>query len=251
MRKSRIEAKVLNFLLFKEEPWAPKAIATALKENYNSVKSACKRLADRGEIVRHERGLYRSKELIITPSKALYAPLQLHGLKLEYKKPKCTEGEGRPFLCTRAGNYTTHRHKVNNSITWTEEWEGRVITITESKVHVEVWLRAGDSPLDYHSFRAFRSWLNGYFNTILTGQWIITMLGINWDIQRLRLEGISKISLQTFENLWFNMYQKRQDTVRIEAHMTTKIDFATALQLFTDYATQITNTLKLMNTTKK
>jgi hypothetical protein len=66
------------------------------------------------------------------------------------------------------------------------------------------------------------AYLKGKFTYFEIMEWKCVQIGINCDYTQLRLDGVSSISLSRFTNAWMQIYQKAQDKMRIEMHITPK-----------------------------
>lgn len=190
--------------------------------NHSSVKVNCRRLAHEGKILCPTRGIYRSINTLVRldNEKVFVAELFLHGIKLEYRGELCNYIYTHPYLIH--GNYTTHRHKKNHSITHNEEWEGRTVSFTTHKVLIELFIYCSHKPLSLSEFKEFCQYLRGKENRITEDQWFVIQHDFGTkDTDLLSMQGIQRISLRIFKNLWITMYN-RYGKLRIEANFVHK-----------------------------
>ena len=233
---SKKKARILRVLENNPRPLSPKEISKYTKLSIGTVKPYLRQMVVEDEIIQHDKGLYLSTSHRVQESGAITEPLTTHGIKIEHRyNPK----KAPPFL--RAAipvTFETHLHRINHSLTTNLVFDNRKIRITlhEKAGLIEVFVNNTNSPYTLEDFRMWVAWLNGKFEMIPTGAWIIRQIGFNWDTSRIRLEGIKGISLQKFENIWIQLYQKTKNLVRIESHLTTEISLQEALEIMFDLA---------------
>ena len=227
-----IEARISRVMKFQTEPISAYTIQQLTKANYSSIRVTLRRMVKAGNIRQNDQGLYVSVEMMIHDNGLIQERLRMHGINLraECNSTKSSLSSDAASDVTRGG----HRHNRNHSITYNEEWNERTITIThhDNAGVILVALMSGDNDLEYTDFLAFCSFLQGRFPKILLAQWEVVQLGINWDTDRIQLQGVQKLSLQHYKDLWFNIYRREDNTVRIEAHTTKKMGLAEILETF-------------------
>ena len=235
-------------------PWKPKTLAFELNASYPAVKMALKRMVEDGDVINMGKGMYISRHTVLVPANHAKfwteKPLTLHGIKIV-----TTEREGLSSVTLSAlynhFNYTGHRHKVNESITFTEEWRGRLLTITfkertkkDGNGYIEIFLRSSTKPVHFNEFEAFCGFIEGMFPNKSLDVWEAQQFGFNWDTQELRLEGVKAITLRAFKNVWLRLYQKSQDLLRVEAHVNVSLPLSEALSVLGKALDGIDETLK-------
>lgn len=196
----------------------PKMLALYLKLPHEVVKKQLKRILaePKSPIVRLHRGWYRGKmgEEFLA-GLPLEKRLALHGIKFEGKCPR----RNSPYSLVRAAARQYRKRGI-----YYEFWEERKVTITiHSMGLVEVFLATSLKPMDFQEFDRFISWMRGIVGFVDDGSWRLRLIGLAVDIKGLRIEGAESMALKTFRNAWFRAYQKRTDTVRVEAHAVVDI----------------------------
>lgn len=253
-KRGELKNKIMDVLTSTGIPWSPKNLAFEIGASYPAVKMALKRMVEEGDVVKlNGRGLYISRHTVLVPANHgkfwTEKPLTLHGIKIVTKQRGGLSSVTLDALRTHH-NYTLHRHRVNHSVTFDEEWRERKITVTyfertkEGYGYIEVFLRASIKPVTFSEFDAFVGWLEGAFPGININSWVVEQLGINWDTQELRLEGVSALTLRAFKNVWLRMYQKSQDLLRVEAHVNVSLTLPEVLEVLSRALDSIDETLK-------
>jgi len=233
-KKSSLKGRIVTACGMSDHPLTPKELARQLKIPYSStIRKYCRDLLADGELILWDgkRAQYITPGHVVTEHKAIYEPLLLHGIKLEFRY---NSKQAPPFLpLARQVTFRGHRHPKNRSISDSFEFDGRKITVTEHATAglVEVFVTAHDNCYNFTEFQRFVAWVQGRYPLIPMGSWEVIMLGLNWDRKDIGLEGLSKVSLQAFDNCWLVIYQKTKEIVRTEAHIVTKIDLADCLQI--------------------
>lgn len=231
---SKKKAKILRILERNTRPMSPKEIQKYTKLSIGTIKPYLRQMVASNEVIQHDKGLYLSPSHRISESGAITEPLMLHSINVEHRyNPKQTPPFLRDAIPVMFG---IHRHRINHSLTTNLEYENRKITLTlhEKAGVLMVASMSTNNPYTLEEFRRFIAWLSGRFPLIPTGQWTIKQIALNWDTKSLRLEGLTAISLQAFENIWIQLYQKTKDMVRIESHLTTTITLQEALEIMLD-----------------
>jgi len=252
-KRGELKNKIVNVLTASGTPWSPKNLAFEIGASHAAVKMALKRMTEEGDVINLGRGMYVSKHTALVPANHgkfwTEKPLMLHGIKIVTKQREALSAVTLNALHTHH-NYTLHRHRVNHSVTYDEEWRGRKITVTyfermkDGHGYIEVFLRASLKPVSYSEFEAFVGYIEGAFPGISPGSWIVEQLGINWDTTELRLEGVSAITLKAFRNVWLRLYQKSKDLMRVEAHVNVSVTLTEALQVLSRALDNIDDVLK-------
>lgn len=231
-KPSLLKKKIVRLVSQSNRPLGPKEIASKLKINHNSTKVYCRQLVGL-ELLAQPDGLgtgYVTPAHIAKESGVYLEPFEVHRLKFEFRyNPK----EGPPFLpMSSRVTYTTHRHRINKGLTDDYEFDGRTITVTEHENAglVEIFCKCSNNPYLLDDFRRYVSWVQGLYPRIPVGQWRLRQIEFNWDRRDIRLEGITSMSMQAFENFWVQIYQKKE-VVRVEGQLVTDIDLAGALEI--------------------
>lgn len=167
---------------------------------------------------REKRGLYRSLNVVEVKGVPLLFP-DIHGLKIEHRCPQSKGGV--TCGCNREGTPSPdqHRHKRNKSITMTNTWANRPLTITYHKSLIEVFLNATDDPIDIHEFIGYCGFIEGKFGMSLPNWWV-TQIGLAKDLVTLELDGFkgARMRLDKFKTMYLEFYQKTKDKVRVGVH---------------------------------
>jgi len=252
-KRGELKDKIMSILTATGTPWSPKNLAFEIGASYPAVKMALKRMAEEGDVIKLDRGMYISRHTVLVPANHgkfwTEKPLRLHGIKIVTKQRGPLSSVTLNALRTHH-NYTLHRHRINHSITFDEEWRGRKITVTYFEItkegygYIEVFLRASLNPLSFSEFDAFVGWMEGAFPGININSWAVEQLGINWDTGELRLEGMSALTLRAFKNVWLRLYQKSKDILRVEAHVNVALSLPEALAVLSKALDSIDETLR-------
>ena len=149
--------------------------------------------------------------------------MRVHNIKLEARVNFETLG-WQGHTLSRTQEVSLRRHRVNHGITWDEWWAERKTTITEHRRAglIEVFCGCGADPMTFKEFENWCNYILGMTRPIDSYQWMVREIAYNYDTQFFRIEGAKRVSLQTFRNSWFNIYQKGE-AVRIEHHATLTI----------------------------
>ncbi len=226
--------RIYRILKNSDYPMFPKEISSITEISHSTTKVYLRQMINDNQIIQNDVGLYLTPEHIVKENGAVYPPLSLHGVNLHFKYNPNTPP---PFLMPASSvTFATRKHKINKAIVEDCYFDDRKITIT---FHLNTGLviiqsLAGSNPYDFESFRRFCAWVNGRFPNIDNLQWIVKMIGINWDDRSLRLDGLNEITLQNFENMWIKLYQKTKDMVRIETHAVLDIKLSDAIDILLD-----------------
>lgn len=239
-KRSRIKNRIVSTIALSDHPLFPKEIAKKLKVKHSTVKVYCRQLLIDGELIQSDNhDGYLTPAHVIRESGAVYEPFKLHGIKLEHRyNPKV----GPPFLPMASQvTFRGHRHPVNKSFTDSWEFEGRMITITEhiNTGLIEIFPHADNDQFDFQSFQRFLAWVQGRYPRIPLVKWHMIMMGAAWDRTDFRLEGLTSMTVQAFNNFWIQIYQKTKDMVRVEGHMVTDISIVDAFQILMDVTESI------------
>ena len=199
-----------------------KFISSKLKGvKYEAVKKCIQREMDnpKSQIVRVREGWYR---IARTPEQlanvATAKRLGIHGIQIQ---GKCPDDPLRYDL------YQNAPFKNNNHGVYSYEFNSRAITITVyRRSHtIDVWLKATKNPLDFQEFNEFGYFLLGWSQgKVGEPTWQVKQWGWNMDFVNLDMtkSGFKKMSLKTFTNAWFQIYQKQMDLLRVEIHWTPR-----------------------------
>lgn len=199
-----------------------KFVASKLRGvKYEAVKKSIQREMNnpKSKIVRVREGWYR---IARTPEQlanvATAKRLGIHGIQIQ---GKCPDDPIRYYLHQNAP------FKDNNHGKYSFEFNGRPVTIDvyRRSPTVVVWLKATKNPLDFSEFNEFAYWLLGWAQgKIMEHTWEVKQWGWNMDFVNLDMtkSGFKKMSLQTFRNAWFQIYQKQADLLRVEIHMAPR-----------------------------
>lgn len=237
--------RILKFLETKDEAQNAYTIAHATNISYGYARHVLSKMVEDGDIIRVRRGWYIHKDAAFLKDDIFtMRPLKLHGLKIMAKR-----AEGIPFITitdiTSRANVDLHRHRVNHAIVYNEIWRDRKITVTYHPEHtLLIDLRSSEKPLSFNDFDAFCGWLEGRFPAISLGRWQVLQAGFNWDIIGMRLDGIESITLNILKDVWFRMYNKGRDFMRVELHTNIKISLTEALEALEGALDNIENSLK-------
>lgn len=217
----------------------PKIIALRLRTSHEAVKKAIQREMESGHsriVLSHEGGWYRAaRNIDRLRSMRSVTRLELHGLKLE---GKChSKNAGHSIIAAAPRKYRKRG-------TYKDTFEGRIITVTIHEMGlIEVFLEASHAPLDFGLFEKFSYWLYGTFNgLVLDLDWKISELGINADAHEMQVDGLKRMSLRSWRNAWFQIYQKEKDVVRFETHIMPSISLQDGLSImgqFVDWTERV------------
>jgi len=204
-----------------------KEISYVLKLNCASVRKVLSRMLAKKESVIQclHRGFYSHRTTAEVVRKLVVGQrIELHGFKLE--------GQCRN-LNTALSFATAAQKTYRKRGYYKETFKGRDVSITvHSMGLVEVFCSTSTVPMNYFDFRDLISWLKGMFaGTILDQDWMLSQVGLNLDSRQLILDDVKSIKLKVFEDAWFQMYQKAQDVLRIEAHLSPKLPLDVALSI--------------------
>ena len=206
-----------------------------LSEELQISKAAARQLLHRlhkeGLIRRESRGFYILTQATTKDGIMIDAPLQLHGIKIVTKERHGLASVMSSQLL-QAAPPSLHRHRINHSLTYSEEWEGRTATITiYHNEGAEINLSATNKPLSFPEFCEFCGWIQGKAPAGTLAAWEIRQLGLNYDIPTLHLDGISSITLHAFKNVWLRMYEHNKDRLRLEAHINIALSLPETLEI--------------------
>jgi hypothetical protein len=241
-KKMGAKEKILRYLIATApEPVNTWKITQALGISKETAKRTLAKLYEMGEIEKQGRGFYRGK---VTAERILaleQTEIQLHGIKIQFKAVELVKENGRfvPFW----GQGISLRPLFNpQELVYQDDWKivyrvefsGRWTTITlhGGKPLCEVWLKCSENPLNYQEFKQFKSWLEGRFgNSFILGEPELIQVGLNRDYQELRMDGCNSLKLQKWENAWSQIYNKAERLLRVETHISTRIDLNEALDI--------------------
>ena len=207
---------------------SPKIIAVRLNAKSASVRKAIQREIESGypRIVSvGHGGWYRAaRNIDRLRSMSAVARIELHGIKLE---GNCHAMNAGHSIVTAAAR----RYRKRG--TFKETFEGRVVTIIVHEMGlIEVFLETSRTPIDFAMFEKFCYWLYGTMNgLVLDSAWQIVELGINADAHNLQMDGLKRISLRSWRNAWFQIYQKEKDVVRFETHTVPQMKLQDCLSV--------------------
>lgn len=250
------------------KPYNAGTLAERLDRPESTVRKALQRLHDRGEIVKTSRGFYRAKGDFDRIVSAADYPLQLHNLhisvvtKTPVYPPDVTPGVERqsgPSEGDAEGLYIDGEHREGDNgfetyrVYWMPFWADGGYRVTlqcwpedderdrieyggNGEVCWQVILKASSDPLGYYDYRSFVERLDGWF-----GGWgvrftannpRITQMELNRDFPQLRLDGIERVTIGDFGDVWFTLYNKGERGLRREAQLKSCfIGLVEALQM--------------------
>jgi len=224
------EDRILEYLAGCDTPQDPQSIALAINRSYGYTRNLLSKMVKEGKVRKVARGLYVHPDAVNVNPKLTMRPLKLHGLKIMTKRR-----EGHTFMTTeefiKIAPYKPFEHRINHALYYDEVWRERVITVTYHPEHtIIIDLKSSKKPLNFEEFNAFIGWLEGRFPKIPVGWWELVQVGLNWDIIGMYLDGIESITLEVFKQIWFRMYMKSRDMLRIEAHTNIKLGLSEAIE---------------------
>jgi len=203
------------------------------KIEYNTIKTELSRLVKKGKVQRETRGFYKA---MATPETLRFLenpPVLLHGIMLSCNTKEKLQNDihGIPSQSYTndalnwfgvMGFLSTTNNRFHNEI-WVED---RKVTITfHLKGRIDIYINSSKHPIDYLAFQKLMDYINGYLD-----KWIpfdkrkihLVQTGVARDYKKLRLEGVSSVSMKVFTNCWARVYYKQDiKSTRIEAHITT------------------------------
>jgi len=197
---------------------------------YEAVKKSIQRALEdpKGKIVKVRDGWYRTARTPEMMSKVSTAKrLGLHGIEIA---GKCPDDPTRSRLLQNA------EFKINHNGQYSFEFLGRPITITlyPKSPTILVQLQATNNPLTFEEFSGFCFWLFGWGanERILDHTWAVKQFGWNIDFVSLDMtkSGFKRLTLKSFRNDWFQIYQKHKDVMRVETHLNPQDMGLTDLQ---------------------
>ena len=225
------EGRILKFLETKNEAQNVYTIAHAINRSYGYTRHVISKMAKEGQVIRIRRGWYVHKDAAFLKDTIFtMRPLKLHGLKIITKRM-----QGLPFITitdiVKGANVDLHRHRINHAIIYNEIWRDRLITVTYHPEHTLIIdLRSSENPLSFNDFDAFTGWLEGRFPSIPLGRWKVLQAGFNWDIIGMRLDGVESITMNILKDVWYRLYNKGRDILRVEVHTNINIGLPEALK---------------------
>ena len=228
---STAEKKIIEYLERCDEEQNPYMISRNCHINYDYTRHLLSKLSKEERIARPRRGWYLSKNAIFVKPSLPMRPLKLHGLKIITRKR-----QGLPFVTSsdfiKMASIDIHRHRINHSLTYDEEWRSRLITLTlhESGTLI-IDLKSSQNPVNFSEFDAFCGWLEGRFPLIPLEAWTVLQAGLNWDLLGFKLDGMSSITLRILHDMWLRLYQKSADLLRVEAHVNVGISLPEMLNV--------------------
>ena len=237
-RRSKREKQALSIFESSDYPISPLMLSQELGITKGAARILLKRMVDKGLIRRESRGFYVHAQAIERHDVQLSAPLRLHGLKLVTIKGHGLAGVMAQQLLNSAP-VNIHKHRINHSITFNEEWEGRKVTFTlhkgnkerGTKERIEVNLTSTNSPLDFPSFAMFCGYLQGKIPAATLEAWQISQIGLNFDLLGMQIDGAEAITLQAFKNMWLRLYNHNKDMLRVEAHLNLAVNLSEGIDI--------------------
>lgn len=199
-----------------------------IKQIVAKIRTELTRLSIRKKIRRKKRGFYQAKPFPHVIQKLENPEVKIHGIKIEIN---IAENNKKGVLPISADNNTFEDWLVARNFDaigcnrWkaVRFWEDRRITFTvHSGGLFEVFINASSCPLGFSDWVRLLNWFNGFFDPLLfdTDRLWVRQIGFNRDFRKLRLEGVSSVSVQVMTNLWSQVYQKEKEgLVRFEHHM--------------------------------
>ena len=205
------------------------------KISESSIKTELSRLVKKDKIQRESRGFYKAKVTAGTLHFLENPPVLLHGIMLscetKQKLQNTIHGIPSQSYTNDALNWfeVMHFTASTNNRFYRDLWvEDRKVTITfHLKGKIDIYINSSKHPIDYLAFQKLMDYINGFLS-----MWIpfdqkkvhLIQAGVSKDYKKLRLEGVSSISMQTFTNCWARIYYKSDiESTRVEAHITTDV----------------------------
>jgi len=155
----------------------------------------------------------------------------MHGIQIQ---GKCPDKGVRYYLHKNAP------FKNNSHGQYSFEFNGRPVSIDvySRSPTVVVWLKATKNPLDFEEFNQFAYWLLGWAqDKVQDHTWEIKEWGwnIDWVNMDMTKSGFKRMTLKTFRNAWFQIYQKQKDLLRLEVHLTpTDLSLTDVMRIFAE-----------------
>lgn len=189
---------------------------------YEAVKKCIQRslIDPKSKIVKVRDGWYRAARTPEMMSKIATAKrVGIHGIEIAGKCPDDP---------TRSRLLRDSEFKINHNGQYSFEFLGRPVTMTlyPHSPTILVQLQATSNPLTFDEFNGFCFWLFGWGarEKILDHTWQVKQWGWNLDFVNLDMtkSGFKRLTLKSFRNDWFQIYQKQKDVLRVEVHMNPK-----------------------------
>lgn len=225
--KPKVADRIMHYLYqIAPDEVSPKTISRVLKLNHASVKKELSRLMKNADnnIISDRRGWYRHKLEMDTIARIDRSKrIEMHGIKLE---GVCHQANTAYSLAGAA------KQRYRKRGTYKEMFEDRIVTITAHEQGlVEVWLNTSEHPIGFQQFDRFQAWVKGLLDFVDPWSWKVSQLGLNVDVREMYLEGVSSLKLSVFRDAWFQIYQKGEDSVRIETHLFPNLHLEEALTI--------------------
>ncbi|MEM1520446.1 MAG: hypothetical protein QXK42_02795 [Candidatus Korarchaeum sp.] len=199
------------------EEWSPSSLRRHLakrgvRRSYKAIHSALSRLLKEGKIERTRYGWYRLGSS--RPTHGLADLRSSEGWLSNFGKPKEPRihdiwlvAEGLPIV----------KHK--EILTRSGNTEIRII-LGEKRGKVTIVMKNDYPGLDYDawclSIQLVRLILEKELNWFDESAFIVKNVEFNVDVQGLRIDGISSLTLRSFEGWFARLYQKRENESRVE-----------------------------------
>jgi len=205
------------------------------KISQSSIKTELSRLVKKDKVQRESRGFYIAKVTADTLHYLENPPILLHGIMMscetKQKLQNTIHGIPSQSYTNEALNWfdVMQFTKSTNDRFYRDLWvEDRKVTITfHLKGKIDIYINSSKHPVDYLSFQKLMDFINGFLS-----MWIpfdrkkihLIQTGVAKDYKKLRLEGVSSVSMKTFTNAWARIYYKSDiGATRVEAHITTDV----------------------------
>lgn len=257
MAVSSVSQKLLRFLQ-KNLPYSynAKTLFRSFKGDIpqSTIKTELYRLLKSNKVVKESRGFYRAKvspELLHIIEKP---PTLLHGICLVCECPKeklqkwgqggmqqgYTEEQLSWFKSNNFLPYYNYNKKGDKKyfvgyIRTLHHLERRITVTIYQNGKIAIYINSTKHPLSYPEFVKLLEFLNGYLHDWMpfsSKNVVLSEIGLAKDYKRLRLEGVSSVSLSSFKNAWSRVYYKEDiGATRFEYHINTNLVLSDALQV--------------------
>jgi len=244
LRESKNNKLIIQYLRSIGISCPPAIISKETGIPANVVRVVCCRLYNKGRIEKDLRGFYRVHLTLESLLEAEQPDLKLHGIKIEGIIPESNSNKATlPLLLhyqTNNVNASGNRHIEY----WT--FEGRRVSVmTSQNGTLELFIDTDKQPLDYDLFMQFIGFLNAKFdNWVPLLKLKVTQLGINYDFNKWRMEGIKAVTLKAFANVLLQIYQKEKGILRLESHLNDRVSMGDAINILQGIKRQMEDRIK-------
>lgn len=202
---------------------SPSQIAQVSKVPLRTVKRHLEYLTDSGAVHSPHYGHYEvvSKNLTIDHDPA--GRLGLHDILLVgYEWP--SEGTRPPEPTLPQGSFGEWQSTPgNNYLEQVKWWKDRAVGFRwwPGTRTLNVSLPADRNPLEFEEAERFMGWLEGVCYPIDPGEHLeLRKIGVHRDYYKWELDGIKKVRLTAWANAYRQVYQKYEEMVRDEVHLS-------------------------------